>query len=76
VAVNGGRCCGPSIWRRRNPWRSLHCISPLSLYNLCSSHPPLKDVESQLEKLKKYSTIIRVLAHTQVEEVFRLSEFG
>jgi len=35
-----------------------------------------KDVESQLEKLKKYSTVIRVLAHTQVEEVFRLSEFG
>lgn len=31
-----------------------------------------KDVESQLEKLKKYSTVIRVLAHTQVGEVFRL----
>lgn len=28
-----------------------------------------KDIESQLEKLKKYATVIRVLAHTQVKKV-------
>lgn len=31
-----------------------------------------KDIESQLEKLKKYATVIRVLAHTQVLNVFLL----
>ena len=31
-----------------------------------------KDIESQLEKLKKYATVIRVLAHTQVKELFGL----
>lgn len=28
-----------------------------------------KDIQSQLEKMKKYGTIIRVLAHTQVYSV-------
>jgi large subunit ribosomal protein L3e len=27
-----------------------------------------KDIQSQLEKLKKYATVIRVLAHTQVSK--------
>jgi len=31
-----------------------------------------KDIASQLEKLKKYSTVIRVLAHTQVNEVLKV----
>lgn len=31
-----------------------------------------KDIESQLEKLKKYATVIRVLAHTQVMKMFFL----
>ena len=31
-----------------------------------------KDIESQLEKLKKYAPVIRVLAHTQVKELFGL----
>jgi large subunit ribosomal protein L3e len=31
-----------------------------------------KDIQSQLEKLKKYATVIRVLAHTQVPKLFLL----
>lgn len=29
-----------------------------------------KDIQSQLEKMKKYATVIRVLAHTQVIDSF------
>ncbi|QCD83299.1 large subunit ribosomal protein L3e [Vigna unguiculata] len=39
-------------------------------------HPPLKDVESQLEKLKKYSTVIRVLAHTQKAHLMEIQVNG
>ena len=28
-----------------------------------------KDIEAQLEKMKKYATVVRVLAHTQVHEL-------
>lgn len=28
-----------------------------------------KDIQSQLEKMKKYGTVIRVLAHTQVKKI-------
>lgn len=31
-----------------------------------------KDIQSQLEKLKKYATVIRVLAHTQVTMIVEL----
>lgn len=31
-----------------------------------------KDIESQLEKMKKYATVIRVLAHTQVPKIIML----
>lgn len=32
-----------------------------------------KDIQTQLEKLKKYSSVIRVLAHTQVSSNFPFS---
>ncbi|KAG4386190.1 hypothetical protein GLYMA_12G240600v4 [Glycine max] len=33
-----------------------------------------KDIESQLEKLKKYATVIRVLAHTQIRKLKGLKQ--
>ncbi|MED6161395.1 60S ribosomal protein L3 [Stylosanthes scabra] len=33
-----------------------------------------KDIESQLEKLKKYATVIRILAHTQIRKMKGLKQ--
>uniref|UniRef100_A0A2N9JB02 Uncharacterized protein n=1 Tax=Fagus sylvatica TaxID=28930 RepID=A0A2N9JB02_FAGSY len=33
-----------------------------------------KDIQSQLEKMKKYCTVIRVLAHTQIRKMKGLKQ--
>ncbi|KAL8168215.1 hypothetical protein V2J09_009714 [Rumex salicifolius] len=40
----------------------------------CESNEGKKDFQSQLEKLKKYSTVIRVLAHTQIRKMKGLKQ--
>lgn len=34
-----------------------------------------KDIQSQLDKMKKYATVIRVLAHTQVTICYKFDRF-